>query len=153
MLKNFFSRSRAVFSIGAVAVIVTIAIAAVILFLGHENGGSWGSVWGSAEEVTLEELPPEARKTLALIKSGGPFPYRQDGVRYRNSSKKLPIKRRGYYRSFIVPTPGVKGLGKRRIVAGAGKEDDYRKSGEYWYTSDEYGVLHRIREEGRKGAR
>ena len=34
----------------------------------------------------------------------------------------------------------------RRIVAGAGRDNNYATSGEYWYTSDDYEILHRIRE-------
>ena len=42
-------------------------------------------------------LPPEARHTLALIASGGPFPHRQDGVVFGNYEHLLPAKPRGYY--------------------------------------------------------
>jgi guanyl-specific ribonuclease Sa len=35
-------------------------------------------------EVTLADLPKEGRDTLAVIKQGGPFPYRRDGVVFGN---------------------------------------------------------------------
>lgn len=146
MLKSLLTKSKALFSVGAIAVIATIAIAAVVLVNGRDQDGNWGSLWGEAEDVTVAELPPEAQQKLKLIKAGGPFPYKDDGIRYRNGNKKLPIKRKGYYRVYIVPTPGVKGLGKRRIVVGAGRDNNYATSGEYWYTSDDYEILHRIRE-------
>jgi len=61
-------------------------------------------------EVRVEELPSEARATLALIKSGGPFPYPQDGRIFSNREKLLPIQARNYYREFTVRTPGVHGV-------------------------------------------
>ena len=98
MLKSLLTKSKALFSVGAIAVIATIAIAAVVLVNGRDQDGNWGSLWGEAEDVTVAELPPEAQQKLKLIKAGGPFPYKDDGIRYRNGNKKLPIKRKGYYR-------------------------------------------------------
>lgn len=89
-------------------------------------------------EVRVEELPSEARATLALIKSGGPFPYPQDGRVFSNREKLLPIQARNYYREFTVRTPGVRDRGARRIVAGSG--------GEYYYSSDHYRSFRRIRD-------
>ena len=74
MLKSLLTKSKALFSVGAIAVIATIAIAAVVLVNGHDQDGSWGSLWGEAEDVTVAELPPEAQQKLKLIKAGGPFP-------------------------------------------------------------------------------
>ena len=89
-------------------------------------------------EVRLEELPPEARATLALIKSGGPFPYAQDGRVFANREKQLPLQSRGYYREYTVRTPGVHDRGARRIVTGTG--------GEYYYSADHYRSFRRIRD-------
>ncbi|MCG5031307.1 ribonuclease [Mesosutterella sp. OilRF-GAM-744-9] len=146
MLKKLLDRSRSLFGAGVLAVLLTIAIAAIVFSPGVSEKGRWGSLWGAAEEISVKDLPPEARAKLAAIKAGGPFEYKDDGLVFRNRQKKLPIKRRGYYRLYIVPTPGVKGTGKRRIVAGLGKKGSVATSGEYWYTSDDYEVLHRIRE-------
>jgi len=85
-------------------------------------------VWSA--EVSVQELPAEARATLALIKAGGPFPYAQDGRVFSNREKRLPMHRRGYYREYTVRSPGVRDRGARRIVAGGG--------GEYYYTADHY---------------
>jgi len=93
-------------------------------------------------EVSLRELPPEARRTLALIRAGGPFPYRKDGTTFGNRERLLPRQPRGHYTEYTVPTPGSPDRGARRIVAGG----DPRTSGEYWYTDDHYRSFRRIRE-------
>ncbi len=97
-------------------------------------------------EVALAQLPREARETLALIKSGGPFAYERDGVVFGNREGLLPSRPRGYYREYTVKTPGVRTRGARRIVAGEGSVRDVRRSGEYWYTEDHYRSFRRIRE-------
>lgn len=97
--------------------------------------------------ISLSELPPEARQTLALIQRGGPFPYpRKDGSTFGNFEKRLPCQARGYYREYTVPTPGSRDRGPRRIVAGSGRTGDVATSGEYYYTSDHYRNFQRIRE-------
>lgn len=97
-------------------------------------------------EVGVAELPQEARDTLALIRKGGPFPYRKDGATFGNFEKQLPTRTRGYYREYTVPTPGARDRGARRIVAGAGASGDVRTSGEYYYTDDHYRTFRRVRE-------
>jgi guanyl-specific ribonuclease Sa len=71
-------------------------------------------------EIALAELPPAARDTLALVKKGGPFPYRKDGTTFRNREGKLPPQPRGYYSEYTVRTPWEHDRGARRIVAGRG---------------------------------
>jgi len=90
------------------------------------------------ESVALEELPPQARQTLKLIKLGGPFPHRRDGVAFGNYEKRLPLKPRGYYHEYTVPTPGARNRGARRIVTGSADE--------YYYSGDHYQTFRRIRE-------
>jgi len=92
----------------------------------------------AASEIPAAELPPEARRTLALIKKGGPYPYAKDGAVFGNREGHLPKQKRGYYREYTVKTPGERTRGARRIVAGRG--------GEYWYTEDHYASFRRIRE-------
>lgn len=91
-----------------------------------------------AREVSVSELPREARETLALIAAGGPFPYAKDGTVFNNREGRLPAQRRGYYQEYTVKTPGVRNRGARRIVAGA--------NGDKWYTEDHYDTFRRIRE-------
>lgn len=89
-------------------------------------------------EIALDNLPREARRTLDLIRTGGPFPYSRDGTVFGNRERLLPAKPRGYYREYTVVTPGSRDRGARRIVAGAG--------GERYYTDDHYDSFRRIRE-------
>lgn len=100
----------------------------------------------ASAEVALADLPREARETLALIKRGGPYPYRKDGTVFQNREKRLPIQKRGYYTEYTVRTPWERDRGPRRIVAGAGNSGDPATSGEYWYTADHYNTFARIRE-------
>lgn len=100
----------------------------------------------ASPEVELAQLPPEAAQTLALIRQGGPFPYNRDGVVFHNRERRLPMQKRGYYREYTVPTPGLNHRGARRIVAGSGADGDVRSSGEYWYTADHYRSFRRIKE-------
>ena len=97
----------------------------------------WCSL-AAAGDIAVSDLPLEARATLELVKSGGPFPYPQDGRIFSNRERLLPLHRRGYYREYTVPTPGLRTRGARRIVAGA--------AGEYYYTADHYRSFKRIRE-------
>ena len=95
------------------------------------------------DSVALSALPPEAHRTLQLIKQGGPFPYpRKDGSTFGNFEKRLPHQPRGYYREYTVPTPGSRDRGARRIIAGNPPET----SGEYYYTDDHYRSFRRIKE-------
>jgi ribonuclease T1 len=96
--------------------------------------------------VRAAALPGEARQTLALIKQGGPFPYRKDGSVFGNFERRLPARPRGYYREYTVPTPGSRDRGARRIVAGRGSTGDVRTSGEYYFTNDHYRSFRKIRE-------
>ena len=97
--------------------------------------------------VALADLPGEARETLSLIERGGPFPYpSKDGSTFGNFERQLPLRVRGYYREYTVPTRGHRDRGARRIIAGSGRTGDVATSGEYYYTDDHYRSFHRIRE-------
>lgn len=86
--------------------------------------------------VSSASLPREARQTLALIDSGGPFPYRQDDATFQNRERILPRKPAGYYREYTVVTPGSRDRGARRIVTG--------DQGEIYYTADHYNSFVRV---------
>jgi ribonuclease T1 len=82
------------------------------------------------DTITPDQLPQQARQTLALIARGGPFPYRQDGQVFQNRERRLPRHASGYYHEYTVETPGSDDRGARRIITGAG--------GEIFYTADHY---------------
>ena len=121
-------------------------VLALAVLLGAGHGFARTSPPVAIGEVTLAALPQEARDTLALIKRGGPFKHKQDGAVFGNREKHLPAMDRGYYREYTVPTPGAKDRGARRIVAGAGRGNDVRSSGEYYYSGDHYNSFSRIRD-------
>ncbi|WP_201467315.1 ribonuclease domain-containing protein [Janibacter melonis] len=86
--------------------------------------------------VPASSLPPEGRRTLALVAAGGPFPYDRDGVTFGNRERILPIRDRGYYAEYTVPTPGESDRGARRLVVG----DD----GDTYYTADHYASFRQV---------
>jgi ribonuclease T1 len=89
-------------------------------------------------DVSLKDLPPEARETLALIKQNAALPYPQDGKTFGNRERRLPLRAQGYYREYTVKTPSARDRGARRIIAG--------NAGEFYYTDDHYRSFRRIRE-------
>jgi ribonuclease T1 len=113
-------------------------LAAITLQLTAPPCFARGPQQGQIREVKLAELPKEARDTLALIKKGGPFPYQKDGAVFGNFERQLPVKQRGYYHEYTVPTPRSRDRGARRMVTGRG--------GEYYYSDDHYKTFRRIRE-------
>lgn len=96
-----------------------------------------------AEDIARDALPPEGREALARIETGGPFPYKRDGVVFGNFENLLPSERRGYYREYTVPTPGVRHRGARRIVCGGWEA---RRPNACWYTADHYRSFRKIAE-------
>lgn len=67
---------------------------------------------------------------IARIERGEPDGHRNDGATFQNREGRLPSKPRGYYREFVVRTPGLRGVGPQRLVVG--------REGDAWYTSDHY---------------
>jgi len=95
---------------------------------------------GVLATVTRAQLPGEAADTLRLIKSGGPYPYGEDGVLFRNSASLLPQHPRGYYHAYTVRTPGAADRGQRRIVCGGPR----KQISDCYYTDDYYVSFKRI---------
>ncbi len=124
------------------AAAVTLLASAAILFPSTANAFSFFQE--SGDTIAVASLPQEAQKTLALIKSGGPFPYAKDGTVFGNYERALPKQKRGYYTEYTVVTPGLRNRGPKRIVAGKGTTGDPATSGEYWYTADHYKSFRRI---------
>ncbi|HET8665291.1 MAG TPA: ribonuclease domain-containing protein [Nocardioides sp.] len=130
--------SRGRLWLGLVAVV---ALALLTWGLNQGGGFSGGGREGDADpghlpQVALDELPPEAADTVALIRAGGPFPYDRDGVVFENREGLLPDEPSGYYHEYTVPTPGSSDRGARRIIQGSG--------GELYWTDDHYRSFERI---------
>jgi ribonuclease T1 len=99
--------------------------------------------WGRSEDtstVAAATLPPEAREALALIRQGGPFPYRRDGITFQNRERRLPEAASGYYREYTVTTPGSRDRGARRIISGG------RPPTVFYYSDDHYRTFRRIQD-------
>jgi len=95
---------------------------------------------GRAAAADLTQFPAEERQaidaTLALVRAGGPFPYRKDGSEFSNREGRLPQQGPAYYREYTVETAGSADRGARRIVSGRG--------GEIYYTRDHYQTFIRL---------
>ena len=128
--------------------LVALAIVVVLLlgagWLASRGGaapagsGGTSAAGGSttAGTVRAADLPPEARHTLALVKSGGPYPYARDGIVFSNREGLLPREPSGYYREYTVVTPGSADRGARRIIVG--------QQGEDYYTDDHYASFREV---------
>ena len=89
--------------------------------------------------IAVTDLPPEARETLRLIDRGGPYPFRRDGVVFKNLEQRLPLKQHGYYREYTVATPGSRDRGARRIITGE------QPPAVFYYTDDHYRSFRRVK--------
>ncbi|MDR3369246.1 ribonuclease domain-containing protein [Rhodoferax sp.] len=90
--------------------------------------------------IRVAELPQQGEQMYALIHQGGPFASEKDGVIFGNRERLLPPFKRGYYREYTVPTPGLWHRGTRRIVCGGmPKTPDA-----CYYTADHYASFRKI---------
>ncbi|OPF64891.1 MULTISPECIES: ribonuclease domain-containing protein [Hydrogenophaga] len=91
---------------------------------------------GSAvASVAFTGLPPQGQDVMEQIRQGGPFRYEKDGTVFGNREHLLPSQKRGYYREYTVPTPGLRHRGARRIVCGGQQP---RSPDACYYTEDHY---------------
>jgi len=74
--------------------------------------------------------------TLDRIEQGVRDPHRNDGAVFGNFEGRLPRKPRGYYREYVLRTPGINGVGPQRVILG----EDY----EIYYTPDHYETFIRV---------
>ncbi len=88
--------------------------------------------------VAESALPAAAVRTLALIRSGGPFPYRQDGQVFRNREQILPMRATGYYHEYTVKDPDYADRGPWRVIRG--------DSGDLYWTADHYAHFQQVQE-------
>ncbi|OOG82037.1 ribonuclease [Hydrogenophaga sp. A37] len=89
----------------------------------------------SVASVALSSLPPQGQEVMEQIREGGPFRYTKDGSVFGNRERQLPSQKRGYYREYTVPSPGLSHRGARRIVCGGPKP---RTPDACFYTEDHY---------------
>ena len=106
-----------------------------------------GAVWARASAsvdlqaaISVGELPKQGLETYKLIHQGGPFASERDGVVFGNRERLLPLNKRGYYREYTVPTPGLRHRGVKRIVCG-GKPVTPEVC---YYTADHYASFRKI---------
>lgn len=78
----------------------------------------------------------DLRPELARIERGERDPHRNDGAVFQNREGRLPKQQRGYYREYVVRTPGIGHAGPQRLIIGA--------RGEIYYTPDHYRSFRRI---------
>lgn len=116
--------------------LVASLLAATVLVSGADVASARGPA--ALDTIETSRLPAEARETLALIRRGGPYRYRQDDSTFGNRERLLPSQPRGYYREYTVVTPGSRDRGARRIVAGG------QPPTLFYYTDDHYRSFRRI---------
>lgn len=85
--------------------------------------------------VAYTGLPPQGQEVMRQIREGGPFRFEKDGTVFGNRERQLPRQKRGYYREYTVPTPGLSHRGARRIVCGGPQP---RSPQACYYTEDHY---------------
>jgi ribonuclease T1 len=124
-----------------VAALAGTAVLAFGLALGGSAAGARESSAQPLPDITLAQLPEQARETERLIRAGGPFPYTKDGTVFGNRERILPRERRGFYREYTVRTPGSRDRGARRIVCGG---EQVREPEACFYTEDHYASFKRI---------
>jgi ribonuclease T1 len=74
---------------------------------------------------------------LGRIERGESDPHDNDGSIFQNREGRLPDKPRGYYREYVVRTPGLSSVGPQRLILG--------ERGEVYYTFDHYESFTQVR--------
>ncbi len=120
----------------AVVAICVVAIAIGVWVLLRPDGPDSATTPDGVRSCPLATLPIEARDTLRLIHSNGPFPFpRNDGVVFANREGHLPDQAKGYYHEYTVITRDARNRSTRRIVTGGSPVSD---PPQYFYTGDHY---------------
>ena len=125
-----------------VAALVVALTATVGTFLVQARAPAPTPLPGSAvASVAYTGLPVQGREVMEQIRQGGPFRYEKDGSVFFNRERLLPSQKRGYYREYTVPTPGLSHRGARRIVCGG---EQPKAPDACYYTEDHYSSFKRI---------
>ena len=107
-----------------------------------EGGGAGGDLvieglsLRNADGRTIYRGAIDLAPTLERIAAGKRLRFPNDGVTFQNRERRLPGRPAGYYREWVVPTPGESGPGPQRLVTG--------EDGDVWYTHDHYRSFRRI---------
>lgn len=113
----------------ALVLVLTAAASTMMVQSRSPAGGQLPAVIG------VSALPAQGKEVMEQIWLGGPFRYEKDGTVFGNRERLLPGQKRGYYREYTVPTPGLNHRGARRIVCGGQKP---RAPDDCYYTEDHY---------------
>ena len=123
---------------GLASLAVVLAVAGTFLVQARTPDSS---PLGDAAAVSVSALPPQGQQVMGQILQGGPFRYEKDGSVFFNRERLLPGQKRGYYREYTVPTPGLSHRGARRIVCGG---EQPKAPDACYYTEDHYSSFKRI---------
>lgn len=125
---------------GWLAALVATVIAGAGTFLVQARGPE-PLVSAPTAAMSVSALPTQGQQVLGQIRQGGPFRYDKDGTVFFNREGLLPSEKRGYYREYTVPTPGLNHRGARRIVCGG---DRPVAPDACYYTEDHYASFRTI---------
>ena len=95
---------------------------------------------GLQSTISLAELPSPGVEIYRRIHQGGPFVSEKDGSVFGNRERLLPSQKRGFYREYTVPTPGLSHRGVKRIVCGG----EARSPEVCYFTADHYASFRQI---------
>jgi len=102
----------------------------------------------TSKTILFNDLPPEAKETVNKIKAGSadwPF-LKNDGMRFGNREKRLPLNNKASYKEYTICTESMKNQlkkgkrpnrGKHRIVYDVKNEI-------YYYTGDHYKTFKKV---------
>ena len=119
---------------GFLAALTAMLVAAAGTFLVQARGPE-PQAFEAPAAVSVSALPTQGQQVMGRISQGGPFRYEKDGTVFFNREGLLPRQKRGYYREYTVPTPGLTHRGARRIVCGG---EQPRAPDACYYTEDHY---------------
>jgi ribonuclease T1 len=129
------ARTRRISLVNGLAALAVLAVSIGTIAVQARTPSSSVLPGAAVASVAYTGLPLQGQEVMEQIRQGGPFRYEKDGTVFGNRERLLPGQRRGYYREYTVPTPGLSHRGARRIVCG-GKQP--RSPDACYYTEDHY---------------
>ncbi len=122
-------------SILALAALVLAAAGTLVVQAKAPPSSDPGLPGSAVASVAAVGLPVQGQEVLYRIRQGVPFRFEKDGTVFGNRERLLPRQKRGYYREYTVPTPGLSHRGARRIVCGGQQP---QRPDACFYTEDHY---------------